>query len=270
MSRRRLPGHHHRARRPGGSKRRRRPARRWRLGVADLRGAGRRHAPVDELPGVRRAGLGCWAFGVFGWDGDAFHPGDHLWGYPGDCVNQPGGWTYFAGPYSLDLRGHQKVRMGVRCESAAGCATSSMETWANLKDVSVTVRDDSAPSLSANGGELLGDGWHRGTEWMWAAVRDNVGIRSVHGQLDGNGAFASQDFAQAGWPASVACDFARPGRARPGQRGPPTRHADRGGRRACAAFRRHRRGGQCRLTRPHDGGQQSRPGPASCGHHQRR
>ncbi len=153
---------------------------------------------------------GCWAFGVFGWDGDAFHPGDHLWGYPGDCVNQPGGWTYFAGPYALDLRGHQKVRMGVRCESAAGCATSSMETWANLKDVSVTVRDDSAPSLSANGGELLGDGWHRGTEWMWAAVRDNVGIRSVYGQLDGNGAFASQDFAEPGWPASVACDFARP------------------------------------------------------------
>ena len=153
---------------------------------------------------------GCWAFGVFGWDGDAFHPGDHLWGYPGDCVNQPGGWTYFAGPYALDLRGHQKVRMGVRCESAAGCATSSMETWANLKDVSVTVRDDSAPSLSATGGELLGDGWHRGTEWMWAAVRDNVGIRSVYGQLDGNGAFASQDFAEPGWPASVACDFARP------------------------------------------------------------
>ena len=153
---------------------------------------------------------GCWAFGVFGWDGDAFHPGDHLWGYPGDCVNQPGGWTYFAGPYALDLRGHQKFRMGVRCESAAGCATSSMETWANLKDVTVTVRDDSPPSLSANGGELLGDGWHRGTEWMWAAARDNVGIRSIHGQLDGNGAFVSQDFAQPGWPASIACDFARP------------------------------------------------------------
>jgi hypothetical protein len=153
---------------------------------------------------------GCWAFGVFGWDGDAFHPGDHLWGFPGDCANQPGGWTYFAGPYALDLRGHQKVRMGVRCESAGGCDTSSMETWASLKDVTITVRDDSAPSLSANGGELLGDGWHRGTEWMWAAARDNVGIRRVYGQLDGSGAFASQDFGQPGWPESITCDFARP------------------------------------------------------------
>jgi hypothetical protein len=153
---------------------------------------------------------GCWAFGVFGWDGDAFHPGDHLWGYPGDCVNQPGGWTYFGGPYAVDLRGHQKVRMGVRCESAAGCATSSMDTWANLKDVTVIVRDDSAPSLSANGGELLGDGWHRGTEWMWAAVRDNVGIRHVYGQVDGRDNFSYHDFASPGWPAQIACDFARP------------------------------------------------------------
>ena len=214
---------------------------------------------------------GCWAFGVFGWDGDAFHPGDHLWGYPGDCVNQPGGWTYFAGPYTLDLRGHQKVRMGVRCESAAGCATSSMETWANLKDVSVTVRDDSAPSLSATGGELLGDGWHRGTEWMWAAVRDNVGIRSVHGQLDGNGAFASQDFAQPGWPASVACDFARP---RPcadlGSAGLPldTRTAADGVH--ALRFVGIDAAGNARLARPHDRGRQPRPGPAPCGHRQRR
>src|SRR3954447_19533901 len=59
---------------------------------------------------------GCWAFGVFAWDGDAFHPGDHLWGYPADCSAPGGGFSYFVGPTTLDLRGHQKVRTGVRCD----------------------------------------------------------------------------------------------------------------------------------------------------------
>src|SRR4051794_21325442 len=120
---------------------------------------------------------GCWAFGVFAWDGDAFHPGDHLWGYPADCSAPGGGFSYFVGPTTLDLRGHQKVRTGVRCDGAAGCSTASLNTFMSLKDVSVTVRDDSPPAVSPVGGELLGDGWHRGTEWMWARFTDNVGIR---------------------------------------------------------------------------------------------
>jgi hypothetical protein len=135
-------------------------------------------------------GSGCWSAGLFGWSGDAFHPGQHLFGAWGDCASAGGGFGWFGGPLTVDLRGHHKVRAGVRCESAAGCSTAN-GTWFNLKDVSVVVADDSAPSVAGRAGELLGDGWHRGTESAWADYADNVGIRQVYGQVDGGRASMS-------------------------------------------------------------------------------
>lgn len=155
-------------------------------------------------------GSGCWSFGIWGWSGDSFHPGDHLWGFPADCMATAGGYTFFVGPYHLDLRGHQKVRLGVRCDSGGGCPTSgSVETWMSLKDVAVTVRDDTPPAIGLKGGELLEGGWHRGTDWAWAGYYDNVGIRHIYGQMDG-ATFSYHEFASPGWPPHLTCDYARP------------------------------------------------------------
>jgi hypothetical protein len=152
---------------------------------------------------------GCWSQGVWAWNGDAFHPGEHLWGYGSDCGVTGSGFTWFAGPYSIDLRGYEKVRVGVRCDSGSGCRTDETATWTSAKDVAVTIRDDSAPAIAFKHGALLGDGWHRGSEWAWAGYADNVGIRRIYGEVSGY-RFASQDFAAAGWPPHVTCDFTRP------------------------------------------------------------
>ncbi|MDX6697100.1 MAG: hypothetical protein QOE65_497 [Solirubrobacteraceae bacterium] len=156
-------------------------------------------------------GSGCWALGIWGWDGDAFHPGDFLWGFPGDCSQTPGGFARFMGPFTVDLRGHRKARFGVRCDSAGGCATNHpVATWLSLSDVAVTVRDDSQPAISPTGGDLLDEGWHRGTQSAWAYYSDDVGIRMVHGQIDHRQNFWVQDFNDPGWPDWARCDFARP------------------------------------------------------------
>jgi hypothetical protein len=155
-------------------------------------------------------GSGCWAIGVWGWSADAFHPGDHLWGYGADCNAFGGGWSWFAGPLHLDLGGRQKVRLGVRCDAGGGCPTNtSVGTWTSLKDVAITVRDDSPPAIAPKGGALLGGGWHRGRETAWAGYGDNVGIRHIYGELDGS-TFSFHDFAQPGWPPHITCDYARP------------------------------------------------------------
>jgi hypothetical protein len=156
-------------------------------------------------------GSGCWSVGIWGWDGDAFHPGDHLWGFDADCSQTPGGYTRFLGPIAVDLRGHSRMRFGVRCDSGGGCPTDHpVMTWQSMSNVAVTVRDDSRPTISPTGGALLDDGWHRGTELGWAWYSDNVGVKFVHGQLDGVHNFSLQDFSDPGWPDWVRCDFARP------------------------------------------------------------
>ena len=159
---------------------------------------------------------GCWAMGVWGWSGDSFHPGDHLWGYGADCGAAGGGFTYFVGPVALDLGGRQKVRLGVRCDAAAGCPTNAgVGTWTSLKDIAVTVRDDTAPAMALRSGALLGGGWHRGTESAWGDFADNVGIRQIYGQLE-DVSFSYHDFTWAGWPAHKTCDYARPQPCPPG------------------------------------------------------
>ena len=156
-------------------------------------------------------GSGCWSLGIWGWDADAFHPGDHLWGFAADCSQTPGGYTRFLGPITVDLRGHSRMRFGVRCDSGGGCPTDHpVMTWQSMSNVAVTVRDDSRPSISPTGGELLGSGWHRGTEVGWAHYSDNVGVKFVHGQLDGVHNFSIHDFSDPGWPDWARCDFARP------------------------------------------------------------
>ncbi len=154
---------------------------------------------------------GCWTYGVFGWDGDAFHPGERLWGAAPDCATVGSGFSYYLAREAVDLHGHQKVRIGVRCDAAGGCPTGPLATWMNAKDVSVVVRDDTVPAVTPKAGELFGGaGWHRGIESAWASATDNAGIRSLQGRVDGHDAFSAQDFTAAGWPASITCDFARP------------------------------------------------------------
>ncbi|HVE67707.1 MAG TPA: hypothetical protein VNB64_03905, partial [Solirubrobacteraceae bacterium] len=141
---------------------------------------------------------------------DAFHPGEHVWGWGADCAQGGYGYVYWMGPETVDLRGREKMRFGVRCDAGGGCATGGMRTWQNVADVAVTVRDDSPPAIEPTGGELLGEGWHRGFEMAWAHYRDNVGVRVVHGQIDRADNFAVHDFAQDGWPDWVRCHFTRP------------------------------------------------------------
>jgi hypothetical protein len=153
---------------------------------------------------------GCWANGLYGWtDGDP-NWAWHAWGYDADCNWTGGGYPYYAGPYWIDLGGVAHVRMGIRCDSWGGCPTSSsVPAWANLKDVSMTVVDDSAPSVVPTGGELLSGGWLRGRGWIWGSLGDNVGIRYLLASVDG-GDFWQQDFTAPGWPDSIRCDYSRP------------------------------------------------------------
>ncbi|MDX6670684.1 MAG: hypothetical protein QOI91_1047 [Solirubrobacteraceae bacterium] len=153
---------------------------------------------------------GCWSIGVWGWNGDAFHPGNQVWGFPGNCSITGSGFTWFAGPYTIDLHGYQHARIGVRCDSTGGCRTDETATWTSAKDVAVTVRDDSEPGILLRSGQLLSDGWHRGTETAWADFGDNVGIRHIYGLVDGGNTFSFHDFAASGWPESLRCDYARP------------------------------------------------------------
>jgi hypothetical protein len=98
----------------------------------------------------------------------------------------------------------------VRCDSPGGCPTGSdIPAWANLKDVAVTVVDDSPPAISANAGALWGDGWLRGRQEAWAAYSDNVGVRHIYGQVDDGQPFSWHEFDDPGWPASVRCDYSR-------------------------------------------------------------
>lgn len=153
---------------------------------------------------------GCWSTGLWLWDGDAFHPGEHVWGSGADCAQGGSGYVYWRGPETVDLRGREKMRLGVRCDNGSGCPTGGMRTWQSVTDAAVTVRDDSAPGIEPTGGELLGGGWHRGVETAWARYHDNVGVRLVHGQVDRAINFGAQDFTDAGWPDWVRCDFRRP------------------------------------------------------------
>src|SRR5205085_219933 len=80
--------------------------------------------------------------------------------------------------------------------------------WANLRDVTVVVQDDQAPSVSPKRGALLDPGWHRGYGEAWGAYADNTGIRQIALQVDGT-TYQSQDFGDPGWAAlGVQCDYA--------------------------------------------------------------
>jgi hypothetical protein len=152
----------------------------------------------------------CWALGLYGWsDGDP-NAAWHAWGYDADCPNTGGGWSYYAGPYHLDLGGVGHVRMGIRCDNWHGCSTgSSIPAWANLNDVAVTVVDGTQPGISPTMGELWSDRWLRGAGAAWASLTDNVGIRKMFGSVDGGQPFSYQDFADGGWPDAIRCDYAR-------------------------------------------------------------
>lgn len=194
---------------------------------ADRNAGGGRVGPVisawqifEAPPGARLESItlrqssgrshGCWSMGVWGWNGGDFHPGDHLWGYGGNCYVTGSGFTWFVGPITIDLRGYQNVRLGVRCDSVDGCRTDETATWMSAKDVDVSVRDDSAPDIALVRGALLGDGWHRGTESAGGSFVDNVGIHYLYGEVDGGHTFSFHDFTAAGWPAELTCDYARP------------------------------------------------------------
>jgi hypothetical protein len=157
---------------------------------------------------------GCWAIGLYGWsDGQDPNWNWHAWGYDADCNSAGGGWSYYVGPYELDMGGVGHVRMGIRCDSWGGCpTTSSIPAWANLKDVAVTVVDGTQPSVTPTHGELWSDGWVRGSGFAWSSMSDNVGIRWIEGEIDGR-RFGHRDLlTDADWPDSWRCDYthARP------------------------------------------------------------
>ena len=58
----------------------------------------------------------------------------------------------------VGLGGTTHVRVGIRCASSSGCQadwTGGHGVWANLRDVTVVVQDDQAPSVSPTRGALL-------------------------------------------------------------------------------------------------------------------
>jgi hypothetical protein len=50
----------------------------------------------------------------------------------------------------------------VTCGNPSGCPTVALDGVMAMRDVVVTVRDDTAPSVSITGGSVTAAGWHRG------------------------------------------------------------------------------------------------------------
>src|SRR5204862_157297 len=99
---------------------------------------------------------GCWEAGISAWTSD-FYGASRVWGLQ-RCFVTSGGWI---ANQVVGLGGTTHVRVGIRCASSSGCQADwngGHGVWANLRDVTVVVQDDQAPSVSPKRGALLDPG----------------------------------------------------------------------------------------------------------------
>ena len=154
-----------------------------------------------------------WSAGIvaFGTDWDA---GDYPYGcYP---------WNSYCGVASsvfsiaatVNLFAHARFRFQTRCVNPAGCDLSASPfTPANrglfsAANVTVRVRDVTAPTLSPARGALWSGGWHRGREEAWTSYTDGSGIMLTRLYVDGS-ARQTSDFRDGSMPDWVRCNFTR-------------------------------------------------------------
>jgi hypothetical protein len=150
---------------------------------------------------------GCWEAGISAWSSD-FYGARLVWGLQ-PCYVTSGGWLL---NQAVSLGGAAHARVGLRCASPSGCQADwngGHGVWANLRDVTVVVEDDTPPSVTPTSGTLLAPGWHRDTGDAWASYADSTGIRQIALQVDGT-TVHSQNFDDPMWgPLGVQCDNAR-------------------------------------------------------------
>lgn len=143
-----------------------------------------------------------WGTGLYAYNGGNPETAAQVWGQVA-CGSGYYAATIWYPATFVDLRGYQKVRMAIRCEASSCPATwtggpTAPSTFANMRDVYVTVEDNSPPSVSPQSGALLAGGWHRGIQEARSNYADNVGIREIYGAVEGN-RFSDQ---------GLACDYA--------------------------------------------------------------
>jgi hypothetical protein len=118
--------------------------------------------------------------------------------YPApDCsIGVPGGQQA-----AFDIPGATRLELGVRCRPNAygDCVRGSTEhdVAAVLYAATVTLTDDSAPTVTNPAGSLLTDSYATGTETADFDASDNTGIRSARVYIDGTAQPAT----------SYACDY---------------------------------------------------------------
>ncbi len=92
----------------------------------------------------------------------------------------------------------------VTCGRVGGCPRPFQDGMLVMKDITVTVQDDTLPSVAITGGSVTQAGWHSGEQTVQFAASDSAGIRSANVFVDGDGVLRA--------PITPTCD---PGQARP-------------------------------------------------------
>ena len=125
--------------------------------VAGISGEARLAASGGWQAGVRDQGSGSW-----------------LWCGP-NCLTTYGGWY----PFSAGGLATGRLAGLLICASGDGCDRDRLAGLIALRNVTVTVADDSQPSVSIPEEGLAAPGWHRGVVPLVVNARDNVGIRRI-------------------------------------------------------------------------------------------
>ena len=93
-----------------------------------------------------------------------------------------------------------RVFAQVTCGNGGGCSRAAQYGIVAMRDVEVTVADDTNPSVSVTGGSLTAPGWHRGAQQVSVVAADASGLQLLEALVDGR-IRSSQP---------LQCDYARP------------------------------------------------------------
>ena len=96
------------------------------------------------------------------------------------CCSTLGTWQ----PFTVQLS-TTKVAALAMCVRQPSCSRDRLHGVVGLRDVTVTVADDTPPSIAISGGPLVAGGWRRQVQAVTTNASDNVGIRRVRVLVDG-------------------------------------------------------------------------------------